>query len=235
MEDFDLGQLAAYLHLTPDQVMKMVKQNRIPARRVSGQWRFAEAEVHHWLEERIGVADEAQLDRVEAVLDRSAGSEHSPKVADLLAVEAIAIPLQARTRGSVIRNMCELATRSGLMWDAPAMVEAVKAREELHPTALDNGVALMHPRRPQTSILADSVIALGVCPTPIAFSDAGQLTDVFFLICSYDDRTHLRILARLSRLITADDVVDQLRTAESPTAAWEIMRHAEAEAYEDPT
>jgi PTS system nitrogen regulatory IIA component len=115
------------------------------------------------------------------------------------------------------------------------MVEAVKAREELHPTALDNGVALMHPRRPQTSILADSVIALGVCPTPIAFSDAGQLTDVFFLICSYDDRTHLRILARLSRLITADDVVDQLRTAESPTAAWEIVRQAEVEAYEDPT
>lgn len=233
MEDFDLGQLAAYLHMTPDRVMKLVKQGRIPGRRVGGQWRFSEAEIHHWLEERIGAADEDQLDRVEAVLDRSAGQELSPKLSDLLSPDAIAIPFAARTRGSVIRNMCELAAKTGLMWDAPAMAEAVKDREALHPTALDNGVALLHPRRPQTSILADSLLALGVCPSPIPFSDSGQLTDVFFLICSYDDRSHLRILARLTRLIAADEFVNQLRQATSPQDAWGIIRDAEADAYDE--
>ena len=233
LEDFDVGQLAAYLHLTPDQVMKMVKQNRLPARRVGGKWRFSEAEIHHWLEERIGAANEEQLDRVEAVLDRSAGQEVSPRLADLMPVDAIAVPLAARTRGSVIRNMCDLAAKTGLMWDAPAMVEAVQAREALHPTALENGVALLHPRRPQTSILADSLLALGVCQTPIPFSDSGQLTDVFFLICSYDDRSHLRILTRLSRLISSDDLIDHLRQAESAQVAWDILRSAEEEMYPD--
>jgi PTS system nitrogen regulatory IIA component len=232
LEDFDLGQLAAYLHITPDQVLKMVNRGRIPARRVGGQWRFSEAEIHHWLEERIGVADEEQLDKVEAVLDRSSGPEVTPQLADLLRPEAIAVPLAARTRGSVIRKMCELATQTGLLWDAPAMAEAVQAREELHPTALGNGVALLHPRRPQSSILADSLLALGICPTPIPFAGGGQLTDVFFLICSYDDRSHLRILTRLSRLIAADNLVQQLREAPSPQEAWELIRDAEAESYD---
>ena len=99
------------------------------------------------------------------------------------------------------------------------MAQAVFAREELHPTALDNGVALLHPRRPQSSVLADSVIALGICPQAIPFSTTGHLTDVFFLICSYDDAVHLRILARLSRMISDAAFLDSLRQASSPAEA----------------
>jgi nitrogen PTS system EIIA component len=234
VEDFDVGQLAAYLHLTPEQVLKMAERDRIPARRVGGEWRFSEAEIHHWLEERIGAADEEQLGQVEAVLDRSAGSDRAPQLSELLKPEAIKIPLAAKTKGAVIRDMCELAAETGLMWDAPAMAEAVKAREALHPTALGNGVALLHPRRPQASILADSLIALGICSSPLPFSDEGHMTDIFFLICSYDDSIHLRILARLSRLITTDNVVDELRAAASPMEAWEIIQRAEEEFYGPP-
>lgn len=234
MEDFDVGQLAAYLHLTPEQVLKMAERDRIPGRRVGGEWRFPEAEIHHWLEERIGAADEEQLNKVEAVLDRSSGPDRAPSLSDLLKVDAIATPLTGKTRTSVIRDMCDLAAKTGLMWDAPAMAEAVKAREALHPTALENGVALLHPRRPQSSILADSLIALGICNSAIPFSDEGQPTDIFFLICSYDDRAHLRILARLSRVITQDDVPAKLREATSPQEAWQIIHEAELDLYGPP-
>jgi PTS system nitrogen regulatory IIA component len=234
VEDFDVAQLAAYLHLTPDQVLKMAQRDRIPARRVGGEWRFPEAEIHHWLEERIGVADEEQLGKVEAVLNRSAGADLAPQVSQLLRPEGIAVPLGSRTKGSVIRDMSALAAGTGLMWDAPAMAEAVQAREALHPTALESGVALLHPRRPQSSILADSLIALGICSSPIPFSDEGQLTDIFFLICSYDDRVHLRILARLSRIIAVDEVLDRLRAATTPQEAWEVMRQTEEDQYGPP-
>ncbi len=227
MEDLDVAQLAAYLHLTPDQVNKMVMRGRLPGRRVGGQWRFSEAEIHHWLEERIGVSDIEELDKVQQVLDRAADSPDQRLLTELCAVERISVPLQARTRGSVIRSMCELATQGGLMWDAPMMSEAVQAREQLHPTALDIGVALLHPRRPQTSILADSIIALGVCTSAIPFSDRGQMTDIFFLICSFDDAIHLRILARLSRLVTDTEFLNGLRASQSPVEAWECLQSAE--------
>jgi nitrogen PTS system EIIA component len=212
MEDLDAQQLAAYLHLTPAQVTKMASRGRLPGRRVGGDWRFSEAEIHHWLEERIGAGDEEELDRLDLVLDRNA-MPHPRPVVELCQTATIEIPLSSRTRGSVIRNMCEIATRTGLMWDANAMAQAVEMREAMHPTALDCGVALLHPRRPQTSILSDSVIALGICPSAIPFSDDGQLVDVFFLICSFDDPSHLRILSRLSRLITATDLLTRLRQA----------------------
>ena len=51
MEDLDVARLANYLHLSPDQVTKMAVRGRIPGRKVGGQWRFSEAEIHHWLEE----------------------------------------------------------------------------------------------------------------------------------------------------------------------------------------
>ncbi len=34
------------------------------------------------------------------------------------------------------------------------MAEAVRSREQMQPTALENGVALLHPRRPMAKILA---------------------------------------------------------------------------------
>ncbi|OYP34055.1 PTS sugar transporter subunit IIA [Rhodopirellula sp. MGV] len=229
MEDFDLAQLAQYLHITPPQVEKMVMRGRIPGRRVAGQWRFSEAEIHHWLEERIGASDDtAELDQMQAVVDRMTDQSSDRPIHELCTEATIEIPFSARTRSSVIRNICELAAQSGLMWDAPAMSEAVKSREQMHPTALDCGVALMHPRRPQTSILADSVIGLAVSPARIPFSESGHMTDIFFLICSYDDAAHLRNLAKLSRLISVDSFLDRLRQCASPKEAWECLREAES-------
>ncbi len=227
MEDLDVARLAEYLHLTPDQVTRMATRGKLPGRKVGGQWRFSEAEIHHWLEERIGASEGEELDRVQRVLDRAAGEVVDRPIHELCTIESIAVPLNARTRGSVIRSMCDLAARSGLMWDAPAMAEAVKAREQMHPTALAGGVALMHPRRPQTSILADSVVALAICPSPIPFADQGHLTDIFFLICSYDDATHLRILAKLSRMIGDGELLNDLRQSQSAAEAWEHLRRSE--------
>ncbi len=230
-KDFDLDQLAAYLHLAPDQVLKLVSRGKLPGRKIGGEWRFSESEIHHWLEERIGVSDAEQLGQFEDMLDRTAKAcEETLLLADLMHVEAIALPLDARTRGSVIREMCRLAANTGLLWDAETMAEAVQAREQLHPTALENGVALLHPRRPQSSILAEPILALGITGQPLPFGNtAGHLTDVFFLICSTNDRVHLRLLARLSRLLTDATWLAQLRVCTSATEVIELVRLAESE------
>ena len=148
-KDFDLEQLAAYLHFTPDQIQKLIKRGELPGRKVQGQWRFSESEIHHWLENRIGMSSPEELEEVERWFERSAPDEESPVVlADLLSVDAIAIPLESRTSNAVIRDMCHLAANTGKLWDESAMAQAVQAREQLLSTALENGVALLHPRRP---------------------------------------------------------------------------------------
>ncbi len=228
-QDLDVDQLAAYLHLTPQQVRRLADRGQLPARRVSGDWRFAEPEIHSWLEERIGASDLEELSRVQQVVDRwSASDSESVRLSDLLLEQAIEIPLSARTRGSVVRRICGLAEQTGLLWDTPRMIEAVLAREDLHPTALDNGVALLHPRRPQNSILGGPLLALGVSAQPLPFGNqSGHLTDVFFLICSTDDRVHLQVLAKLSRLLSGTSLVEELRSCTSAKEAHSLLTEHE--------
>lgn len=227
--DFDIDRLAAYLHLSPAAVTKLAERGKVPARRVGGDWRFSAAEIHHWLEDRIGISGDEELMQMETALDRAAQADDAEvSIAELLKLDAIEVPLDARTRGSVIEKMCGLAARTHLLWDAAKMAEAVRAREEMHSTALDNGVALLHPRRPMPAILAEAVLALGVSAGGIPFGTGGQLTDIFFLICSTSDHEHLRILARLSRVINDQDFLVQLRTAQSPGDALHFIRAREA-------
>jgi PTS system nitrogen regulatory IIA component len=108
------------------------------------------------------------------------------------------------------------------------MAEAVRAREDMQPTALDNGVALLHPRRPLAGILAQPLLALGRTSQGIPFGNLrGGLTDVFFLICSTDDRGHLRTLARLSRLIADPTLLEAIRQADSATVVQSMIAQRE--------
>jgi len=228
--DFDVDSLARYLHISPAQVAKLADRGSMPGRKIGGDWRFSKAEIHHWLEERIGAAGEEDLQHVQDLLDEAAeGNEPATvRLSELLLPEAIAIPLASRTLSSVIKSVVELAANTGLLWDAAEMAEAVEARERLHPTALDNGVALLHPRRPLPHVLAQPLLALGRTSSGIPFgSTSGQLTDIFFLICSVDDSQHLRTLARLSRLIAAGGFLEAVRAAESAAEVLRVVREFE--------
>lgn len=231
--DYDIDSLAAYLHLTAAQVRKMADRGRLPGRRIGGAWKFPAAEIHHWLEDSIGASDnDGELARVEGVLRQASPGAKDISIADALPLEAMAVPLNARTRKSVINRMVQLAATTGWLWDPDKMAEAVAAREKLHSTALDIGVALLHPRRPQPNILAQAFLAFGRTQQGIPFGDSrGRLTDVYFLILSTDDRGHLRTLARLSRLIGDPQLLEALRTAATAADVHQAIADHEREQF----
>ena len=232
LEDFDIHSLATYLHVTPDQVKRMAERGKLPGRKISGKWKFSRAEIHHWFEDRIGLSNERELVEVEEVLDknRTPAGLGEISISELIQSENIAIPLIARTKNSVIEKICELAADSGTLWLPDKMAQAIRTREELHPTALGNGVALLHPRRPLADAFAEPFLALGVTSSGIPFGGPrGCLTDIFFLIASTDEACHLRVLARISRLIQMDAVLDALRAATGPDEARQILKDADVE------
>lgn len=234
-DDFTIESLAEYLHLDPAQVARLADRGKIPGRKVSGNWHFARAEVNGWLEQKIGLSSEEELVQVENMLARTPGAEVEPpiSISTMLPLDAVALPLAAKTRGSVITTMCELAGRTGWLWDPERMAEAVRAREDMHSTALDNGVALLHPRRPLPSLLSQAFLALGIGSHGIPFGGPrGALTDIFFLVCSLDDRGHLRVLARLSRLLNHPGLVADLRRASDAWSARKLIFDLERELVE---
>src|SRR5205807_690626 len=133
-------------------------------------------------------------------------------------------------RASVLKELVNLAEQSWEVYDPEAILAAIKQREELGSTALESGVAIAHPRRPLPNALGDHVVAFGKTTNGIPFGGAdGRLTDLFFLVCCREDRTHLRVLARLSRILLRPGLIGELRAAEGVGDAYQKLAEAEQE------
>ena len=224
----DMEQLAAYLHRDIREVGKLASRGHLPGHRVGGEWRFAKAEINHWLEKQLPSYTEKELTAVEKVGRRTA--DGAPLIPELLSEASVAVPLVATTKASVLRELVTLAEQSWQIFDVEAVRDAVRAREDIASTALPNGVAIPHPRRPLPQALGESVLAYGRTSSGIAFgAPMGGLTDIFFLVACRDDRTHLRVLARLSRLLLRPGFVDELRAAATPAETWELIVKEERE------
>src|ERR1700682_5059606 len=169
-EMMDLGQLAVYLQRDLREVTKLANRGHLPGHKVSGQWRFARAEINHWIETQLPAFNEKQLTAVES---REVGDDDTGIfVSTLLPVESVAVPLAASTRASVLKELVRLAEHSPLVYDPEAIFDAIRQREEMGSTALPSGVALPHPRRPLPMALGDSVLAYGRTTTGIPFGAA---------------------------------------------------------------
>ncbi len=221
-----LEELATYLRRDVREVSKMASRGHLPGQKVGGEWRFLRVEINHWLEQQMSGYTEQQLTAIEAGTDRN--PEYEPLLSEYLSEQSVAVPLNASTKSSVLRELVGLAERSWQVYDAPALLEAIRQREEMGSTALPSGVAIPHPHRPMPSILGEAVIAYGRTASGVPFGlDLGAVTDMFFLVACRDDRTHLRILARLSRLLLRPGFVDELRAALTPAESWELIVNEE--------
>jgi PTS system nitrogen regulatory IIA component len=204
----------------------MASRGHLPGRKVGGEWRFARAEINHWIETQLPAYTEKQLTALEVTGRQQVDQE--PLVSRLLSEACMAVPLLANTRASVLRELVNLAEQSWQVYDPATLFEAIRQREDKASTALPGGLALPHPHRPLPMVLGEALMAYGRTASPIPFgSPHGELTDIFFLVCCRDDRTHLQVLARLSRLFLRPRFLEDLRNAETPRETWELIAGVE--------
>jgi PTS system nitrogen regulatory IIA component len=226
-EMMSVDQLATFLNRDVREVQKWASRGYLPSHKVSGEYRFHPAEINHWVETQMHAYTEQELTNLEQGT-AGRGQDQQPLLTTMMTEATIAVPLVASTKASVLRALVKTAEQSWQIYDAEAILEAIRQREEMGSTALGSGVAIPHPRRPMPSALGDHVVAFGRLVNPIPFgAPHGGLTDLFFLVCCQDDRTHLRTLARLSRLMLRPGFADELRAAEAPAAALQVIDTAE--------
>jgi len=111
--------------------------------------------------------------------------------------------------------------------DPGTVVRALLQLSNVHATFGDFLLAEMEASHALAvaSGLAEPILAIGISPAGIPFGGQRRLTDLFFLICSTDDRGHLRTLARLSRLVGSDDLLQALRQAEQHQHVYERAKN----------
>lgn len=225
---FTLEELSRQLGRDLREIEKLVNRGRIPGHKRGGVWTFQATEVTQWLEQEMRTFSDPELSAIES---SQASPELNPEipVTSLMKLETVQVPLEGRTKRSILEGLVEVAGRTYQIWEPATVLKAVLEREELMSTAFDTGVAIPHPRQTLTDAIGDSVIAFGRTPSPIPFGASNNsLTDMFFLVICRDARTHLHVLARLGRMLQQPGFIDQLREAPDSQSAYQVICEVEA-------
>jgi len=204
-KSMSLEEFAKHVAMDVRDVRRLADRGKLPGHKVGGEERLIALE---------GSMSGATCEDVD---------DAGMVVTDLIGLDGVDVALAARTRPSVLRELVKLADRTGLLYDAEGLLEAVEQRESLCSTALPNGVAIPHPRQPMPYVSAEPLICAARLSGSIAFGARGQeLTRLFFLICCHTDRYHLCVLARLMRILD-DGTIDLLLQAETREKLLEIL------------
>jgi PTS system nitrogen regulatory IIA component len=220
-----LEELARHIGMDARTVRRWANKGKLPGQMVAGEWRFNRAQLLDWLQREMHTLDELHLRNLERAM-RDQDSDRL--IGAYLALEGIDLNLPAKSRASVLRELVRVGERTGTVYDPVAIIESLEAREALAPTALPNGIAFPHPRRPLPYATAEPLICLARIPGGIPFgAPDGRLTDLFVLVCATDERQHLGLLARLAMMFSTE-LPERLRAADGAEQALRLMLDTEA-------
>ena len=136
------------------------------------------------------------------------------KILDVLDREAILLDLQARDKVGILNELVAPAARiTGL--DHGDMVRVLMERERLGSTGIGDGIGIPHGKLKNLDRL---VLGFGLSRPGVDFESMdGRPTHLFFLLITPENSTdlHLKLLARVSRLLKKEPLKDMLMKAES--------------------
>lgn len=140
------------------------------------------------------------------------------RLSDFLRPELVILDLRARGVEDAIHTLVDRLHGEGVVSDRDALEHSLLEREAVHTTALGHGVAVPHTTLPQ---LEEPVVLVAVAPDGTAFGPTGlDPVKVFFLLLSPANRTggHIKLLARICRLVRHPGFIEGLGRAESVDA-----------------
>lgn len=227
---FNLEELREYLHLAKGDVERLLRETDLPHEMRGGRPVFRRSSVDAWASQRILQLPKKPLEIYHEKTTRGTSDifPESALVPELLQPSHIDLDLPSKTSSSVLRDMVELAEKTGRLLDPRELLASVREREAMCSTALPGGVALPHPRHHEPYRYEGSFIVMGRTIQGVPFSAPdGQPTRLFLLICCQDDRLHLHALARLCVLLMKTPILAHLRDATDPQAAYDAILEAE--------
>jgi PTS system fructose-specific IIA component len=137
-------------------------------------------------------------------------------LSDLLSPSSVRVPLEAVDRETAISLLVEALALPGAPDDLAQLKDAILAREQAGSTGIGNGVAIPHAR---SRWAAKPLLAVGRLAKPIDFSaaDAKPVSLVFLLaVPETDPKSHLKVLAALSRLASDAKLLKALNKTRAP-------------------
>jgi mannitol/fructose-specific phosphotransferase system IIA component (Ntr-type) len=147
---------------------------------------------------------------------------------ELVTPDRIRLPLSARDKRGVLRELSELLATS-VGGDRDEIRAAVEERESVLSTGIGFGVAIPHGRAASVHELA---VVCGVTAVPVPFDAVdGESVRLVFMIVGPESAAgqHVKVLSRIARLVRRESVRDALLAARDVAAFYAVLADAEAQ------
>jgi len=150
------------------------------------------------------------------------------KICGLLTEEHIFIDLKSGSKNDVLENLVKQLKSRDFIQDEKIILEALKNREGLCSTGLENGIAVPHALIAE---IDESFLAISVVKEGLDFEAVDQMpTYVLLLLLGSKNNpgSQLKILAHICRMVKETDFVKKVREAESSAEICRILQEEES-------
>jgi len=148
-------------------------------------------------------------------------------ISELLQERFIDLDLHAANKQEAINHLSSLLSTSGKLSDHSHFVKAVLEREKLGSTAIGAGIAIPHAR---ANTVNEVSIAFARAPEGVDFNSVdGDPVHLIFLLAApvESGSLYLKLLARISRLLRYQDLIEDLKKATSKEEVVKIIASKE--------
>jgi PTS system nitrogen regulatory IIA component len=141
--------------------------------------------------------------------------EQTMKIMDVLSTNAINVDLKAQDKKGILDELAApVAEETGTSHDK--LVKVLMERERLGSTGIGGGIGIPHGK---LKSLESLILGFGISRQGIDFESMdGRPTHIFFILLTPESSAgvHLKLLARISRLLKNDGVKERLMQAQAP-------------------
>jgi len=146
------------------------------------------------------------------------------KLSELFSEESVVTDLVATSKNDVLESIIRDLDGKGYIRDVELATRDVIERENVMSTGIGNGVAIPHAYTDGVDRLVAGFYRTGEGVDFEALDSAD--VSLFFIILGPKEsrRDHIKVLAKISRLLNHDDFRDDLRTAAGPEAVMSVFK-----------
>ena len=145
------------------------------------------------------------------------------RILDVLPKEAIIGDLKATDKAGIIEELVKPIAKLAQVGSAD-LVQVLMERERLGSTGIGGGIGIPHGKMKN---LTNLMLGFGLSKKGVDFDAMdGRPTHIFFLLITPENSTglHLKILARISKILKHDPFKERLLSASSRDEILEIIK-----------
>lgn len=219
-------ELADYIKLNEKTVIKMALNGKIPGVKIGAQWRFHLDSIDAYVQNDILKSKDEELDLI--ISKRI----NIIPLSRLINEELINLDFKGTTTNEVLAELVSIASNAQLTSSEKKLMGELKKREKLLSTAIGNGIALPHPRHPSSELFKKPNIIFLRSKKGVHFRAPDKNpVHLFLMTCAPNEFAHLRLLAKISKLVHVPGIEKKFLQADSKEEIVQILLKYEREKF----